>query len=182
VRADVPFAVLPTKEVRAMSTAKVIIVMGSDSDLGVMAVAAETLARLGVPHEVRVASAHRSPDHTRRLVAEAESSGVACFIAGAGGAAHLAGVIAAQTTRPVIGVPLEGSPLHGVDALYATVQMPGGVPVACMAIGKAGAHNGALFAAEILALSDPALAARLAADRQAQATGVEERDRRVRNP
>jgi len=163
-----------------MSTSKVTIVMGSDSDLPVMGVAAETLARLGVPHEVRVASAHRSPDHTRRLVAEAEQAGVACFIVGAGAAAHLAGVIAAETTRPVVGVPLDASPLAGVDALYATVQMPGGIPVACMAIGKAGAKNAALFAAEILALSDPALGERLAADRAAQAAAVAEKDRRVR--
>jgi len=165
-----------------MSTPKVTIVMGSDSDLPVMGVAAEILARLEIPHEVRVASAHRSPDHTRRLVAEAEAAGVACFIVGAGAAAHLAGVIAAETTRPVIGVPLDASALKGVDALYATVQMPGGIPVACMAIGKAGAKNAALFAAEILALSDPPLAARLVADRDAQVAGVEEKDRRVRNP
>ncbi len=162
-----------------MSMPSVTIVMGSDSDLPVMQVAAETLARLEIPHEVRVASAHRSPDHTRRLVAEAEAAGVACFIVGAGAAAHLAGVIAAETVRPVIGVPLDASPLSGVDALYATVQMPGGIPVACMAIGKAGAKNAALFAAELLALSDPALAARLTADRQEQAAAVAEKDRRV---
>lgn len=163
-----------------MSTPKVTIVMGSDSDLPVMGVAAETLAHLGIPHEVRVASAHRSPDHTRRLVAEAEQAGVQCFIVGAGAAAHLAGVVAAETIRPVIGVPLDASPLKGVDALYATVQMPGGIPVACMAIGKAGAKNAALFAAELLALSDPELAGRLRADRDAQAAAVAEKDRRVR--
>jgi len=163
-----------------MSPPKVTIVMGSDSDLPVMGVAAETLTRLEIPHEVRVASAHRSPEHTRRLVAEAEQAGVACFIVGAGAAAHLAGVIAAETTRPVVGVPLDASPLKGVDALYATVQMPGGIPVACMAIGKAGAKNAALFAAEILALADPDLAARLTEERDAQAARVAEKDRRVR--
>lgn len=164
-----------------MSTPKVTIVMGSDSDLPVMEAAADTLARLEIGHEVRVASAHRSPEHTRRLVAEAEAAGVACFIVGAGAAAHLAGVIAAETTRPVIGVPLDASALRGVDALYSTVQMPGGIPVACMAIGKAGAKNAALFVAEILALTDPDLAERLTADRTAQAAAVAEKDRRVRD-
>jgi 5-(carboxyamino)imidazole ribonucleotide mutase len=163
-----------------MSTPLVTIVMGSDSDLPVMQVAAETLATLEVPCELRVSSAHRSPEKTRRLVAEAVERGVQVFIVGAGAAAHLAGVIAADTTRPVIGVPLDGSPLKGVDALYSTVMMPGGIPVASMAIGKAGAKNAALFAAEILALRDPDLAARLTADRRRQAEGVEEKDRKVR--
>jgi len=163
-----------------MSTPLVTIVMGSDSDLPVMQVAAETLATLDVPCELRVSSAHRSPEKTRRLVADAIERGVQVFIVGAGAAAHLAGVIAAETTRPVIGVPLDGSPLKGVDALYSTVMMPGGIPVASMAIGKAGAKNAALFAAEILALRDPALAERLADDRRRQAEGVEEKDRKVR--
>jgi 5-(carboxyamino)imidazole ribonucleotide mutase len=163
-----------------MSTPLVTIVMGSDSDLPVMQIAAETLAHLEVPCELRVSSAHRSPEKTRRLVAEAVGRGVQVLIVGAGAAAHLAGVIAAETTRPVIGVPLDGSPLKGVDALYSTVMMPGGIPVASMAIGKAGAKNAALFAAEILALHDPALAERLAEDRRQQAEGVEGKDRKVR--
>jgi phosphoribosylaminoimidazole carboxylase PurE protein len=163
-----------------MAAPLVTIVMGSDSDLPVMQVAADTLAGLEVPCELRVSSAHRSPAKTRRLVEEAVDAGVQVFIVGAGAAAHLAGVIAAETTRPVVGVPLDGSPLKGVDALYSTVMMPGGIPVATMAIGKAGAKNGALFAAEILALHDPALADRLAAHRRAQADGVEAKDRKVR--
>jgi 5-(carboxyamino)imidazole ribonucleotide mutase len=163
-----------------MSTPLITIVMGSDSDLPVMQVAAETLTALEVPYELRVSSAHRSPEKTRRLVADAAAAGVQIFIVGAGAAAHLAGVIAAETTRPVIGVPLDGSPLKGIDALYSTVMMPGGIPVASMAIGKAGAKNAALFAAEILALRDPALANRLADDRRRQAEAVEEKDRKVR--
>ena len=163
-----------------MSPPRITIVMGSDSDLPVMQVAADTLASLEVPCELRVSSAHRSPEKTRRLVSEAVGRGVQVFIVGAGAAAHLAGVIAAETTRPVIGVPLEGSPLKGVDALYSTVMMPGGIPVASMAIGKAGAKNAALFAAEILALNDPALAERLGEDRRRQAEGVEDKDREVR--
>ena len=133
---------------------KVAIVMGSDSDLMVMQKAADMLKKFGIEYEMTVTSAHRSPERTRSLIKEFESKYIQVIIAGAGGAAHLAGVIAAETILPVIGVPINSSPLHGFDALLATVQMPGGIPVATMAIGEAGAKNAAVFAAQILALSD----------------------------
>ncbi len=157
--------------------AKVMILMGSASDWGTMQETARVLSQLQVPHEVHVASAHRTPERVRRLVAEGEADGVQVFVAGAGMAAHLAGFLAAHTTKPVIGVPLPGGVADGLDALLATVQMPGGVPVATVAVGKAGARNAAFLAAQILALQDPALAERLAQERRASAQAVEEADR-----
>ncbi len=133
---------------------KVLIVMGSDSDLPLMKETGKMLDHFGVPYEMRIASAHRSPELVDEIVSRAEKEGVVAIIAGAGAAAHLAGVIASKTTLPVIGVPIDSSPLKGVDALYATVQMPPGVPVATMAVGKAGAKNAGIFAAQIIASTD----------------------------
>ena len=136
----------------------VLLMMGIDTDLPKMQEAADILRMFEVPYEMRIASAHRSPARTMTLASEASGRGVKIIIAGAGMAAHLAGVVASKTILPVIGVPMPGGALNGVDALYATVQMPGGIPVATMAIGKAGAKNAALFAIQILALSEPHLA------------------------
>jgi phosphoribosylaminoimidazole carboxylase PurE protein len=156
------------------------ILMGSDSDLDVMIEAAKTLKELGVPHELIVTSAHRSPDRTRRYIRSADRRGLKVLIVGAGGAAHLAGVVAAETTLPVIGVPIASSPLSGVDALHSTVQMPSGVPVATMAIGKAGATNAAVFAAQILAVGgDGAVAEKLRGYKKALAEKVAVRSRLV---
>ena len=141
---------------------KVAILMGSDSDWEVMQGASKKLDELGIAHEVRVSSAHRTPQQTADYVQSAPDRGVRVFIAAAGMAAHLAGAVAANTTWPVIGVPLGGSALNGMDSLLATVQMPKGVPVATVAIGSAGAENAALLAAQILAVADEALAAKLA--------------------
>ena len=150
----------------------VAVLMGSESDLGVMRATFEVLDTLGVAWETRITSAHRTPDATHRYVKEAEQRGCAVFIAAAGLAAHLAGAVAGLTTRPVIGVPLEGGPLNGRDALLSTVQMPGGIPVACVAIGKAGAKNAGYLAAQILALADAHLAARVRAERDKTAEAV----------
>lgn len=147
------------KKPSAKARGRVLILMGSESDLPVMGKAADALAELGVLSRMRVASAHRSPAYVAELVAAAEQEGTRVFIAGAGGAAHLAGVVASLTTRPVIGVPM-GSKLSGFDSLLSTVQMPKGVPVATVAIE--GAANAAILAAQILALSDAGLARRLA--------------------
>jgi len=136
---------------------EVAILMGSKSDWDSMQRAAETLRDLGVICEARVLSAHRTPEALAEYVRQAETHGTKVFIAGAGGAAHLAGAVAAQTTRPVLGVPLDSSPLGGLDALLATVQMPAGVPVATFAVGVAGAINAALMAAAILSLGRPEL-------------------------
>jgi phosphoribosylaminoimidazole carboxylase PurE protein len=155
---------------------KVLILMGSDSDLPVLREASGFLAEVGVPHEMRVSSAHRSPERTRDLVTRAERDGVQVFLCAAGMAAHLAGAVAALTTRPVIGIPVDASPLGGLDALLSTVQMPPGIPVATVAIGKPGARNAAILACQILALADGALAARLKNLREAMAEAVEERD------
>ncbi|MGH7381697.1 MAG: 5-(carboxyamino)imidazole ribonucleotide mutase [Candidatus Methylomirabilales bacterium] len=130
------------------------IVMGSDSDFPIMEEAAKALKFFDIPHEVRVMSAHRAPAHVIEYARTALKRGLKVIIAGAGGAAHLAGLIAAETTLPVIGVPIESSPLHGIDALLSTAQMPGGVPVATMAVGKAGAKNAAIFATEIFSIYD----------------------------
>lgn len=143
----------------------VAILMGSDSDLPVMKSTLDTLAAFGVAYEVRISSAHRTPAATAEYVTDADHRGCAVFIAAAGLAAHLAGAVAAHTIRPVIGVPMEGGPLNGFDALLSTVQMPGGIPVASVAIGKAGAKNAAYLAAQILALQDSGLAQRLKDDR-----------------
>jgi phosphoribosylaminoimidazole carboxylase PurE protein len=144
----------------------VAIYMGSDSDLPVMAEAAKQLESLGVAYELEVTSAHRSPERTAQLVRSAPERGVRVFIVGAGAAAHLAGAVAAHTTLPVLGVPLATSDLQGLDALLSTVQMPAGVPVGTLAVGKAGAANAGILAAEILALGDAALAGRLASARR----------------
>lgn len=141
------------------------VLMGSDSDLPVMQEALNVLDALGVATEVRIVSAHRTPDAAREFVSDAQSRGCAVFIAGAGMAAHLAGAVAAHTLRPVIGVPIDSGPLHGFDALLSTVQMPGGIPVATVAIGKAGARNAGFLAAQILALSDEGLGDALASQR-----------------
>jgi len=154
---------------------RVAILMGSASDWEVMKVAADVLDVLGVAHEVRVTSAHRTPDRHRAFVAAAEERGLEVIIAGAGGAAHLAGVTAALTLLPVLGVPIESSPLSGLDALLSTVQMPGGIPVGTLAIGRAGAKNAGLLAAAILARKDPALRVALAAFRRQQTRAVPER-------
>jgi phosphoribosylaminoimidazole carboxylase PurE protein len=136
---------------------KVLILLGSKSDVEVMEEAVRVLSEFGIPHSVTVTSAHRSPARTREIATGAEEKGYSIIIAGAGAAAHLAGVIAGETLLPVIGVPLAGSPLLGIDSLLSTAQMPGGIPVATMAVGKAGAQNAGYLAAQILALSDPAL-------------------------
>ena len=162
-----------------MAGEKVLIVMGSDSDLPVMEEAAKALAEFGIAHGTHVASAHRTPEKAAKLAAEAKGKGVKVLIAGAGYAAHLAGALAANTTLPVIGVPLEASSLKGIDALLSTVQMPAGMPVATVAIGKAGARNAGILAAEILALSDDALAKKLADFRKKMADKVEEADKKL---
>jgi 5-(carboxyamino)imidazole ribonucleotide mutase len=155
---------------------KVLILVGSDSDLPVLEEATNFLDEVEVPYGIRVSSAHRSPDRTRRLVSEAEAAGVRVFICAAGMAAHLAGAVAAATVRPVIGVPIDASTLGGLDALLSTVQMPPGIPVATMGIGKAGARNAAILACQILALSDGALSERLTKLRQDMARAVEVKD------
>jgi len=152
----------------------VLILMGSDSDLGTMKAACEVLDRLQVRWEMTVASAHRSPGRVQRLVDEAPGRGVKVFIAGAGAAAHLAGMIAAHTTRPVIGVPIDSSPLSGFDALLSTVQMPPGVPVATVSVGRSGATNAAVLAAQILALGDSELDRRLSEYKKSLAEKVEQ--------
>ncbi len=159
-----------------MDNPQVLIVMGSDSDLPVMEEGAKVLAEFGVPCEIRISSAHRSPERTAKLAAEAAGRGVKVVIAGAGMAAHLAGVMAAETTLPVIGVPMGGGALGGVDALYSTVQMPGGIPVATMAIGRAGAKNAGIFAVQILALGDQRLATALREYRERMAEEVAAKD------
>lgn len=151
---------------------KVLILMGSKSDAEVMGEVSRTLSGLGVPCTTTVASAHRSPGRTQKLAREAEEQGYSVIIAGAGAAAHLAGVVAAETVLPVIGVPLASSPLSGLDSLLSTAQMPGGVPVATMAVGKAGAQNAAYLAAQILALSDPKLKKKLKDRRRRMAEAV----------
>ena len=155
---------------------QVLIMMGSDSDLAVMREATDILDRFGVPWEMRISSAHRSPVRTMAFASEAAGRGIRVIIAGAGMAAHLAGVIAAKTTLPVIGVPMPGGALNGVDALYSTVQMPGGIPVATMAIGKPGAKNAGLFAVQVLALTDGRLADALHEYRRAMEQEMEAKD------
>ncbi len=155
------------------------IVMGSDSDLPVMEKAAKTLRELNIPYEMMISSAHRSPKKTAQLAREAEGRGLKVLIAGAGAAAHLAGVLAAETTLPVIGVPIDSSSLKGLDSLLAMVQMPSGIPVATMALGAAGAKNAAVLAAQILALNSPVLAASLKAFKEGLEKEVEEKDRKV---
>lgn len=138
------------------------ILMGSDSDYEIMAEAARALKGFGIPYEMLVSSAHRSPERTAGYARQARERGIRALIIGAGAAAHLAGVVSAETTLPVIGVPIDSSALKGLDALLATVQMPAGIPVATMAIGKAGARNAGIFAAQLLGATDDQLAAKLA--------------------
>ncbi len=159
-----------------MSNHFVAIIMGSDSDLPLLENTMKILKDLGITYEARVASAHRTPDEVSAYVQDAEKRGCQVFIGAAGLAAHLAGAIAARTTRPVIGIPCDGGPLNGVDALYSTVQMPGGIPVATVAVGKAGAKNAAYLAAQIMALSDPELDERVKADRKAASEQVKAKD------
>ena len=151
--------------------------MGSDSDAEVMSQAAAALEEVGIGYEFTVASAHRSPQRTHTIVTEAEKNGAAVFIAGAGMAAHLPGVVASLTTKPVIGVPLSGSALQGLDALLAIVQMPPGIPVATVAIG--GARNAGVLAAQIIAASDAALAQKLREQRTTMAEGVAKKSKKV---
>lgn len=146
-----------------MTPLDVLILMGSDSDAPIMSAAGEALTEFGLTWEMTVASAHRSPARVTRLIAEAHTRGVKVFVIGAGAAAHLAGVVAAHTTKPVIGVPIDSSALKGMDALLSTVQMPPGVPVATVAIGKPGATNAGVLAAQMIALGDAAMAAKLVA-------------------
>ena len=162
------------------STPLVGIVMGSDSDWGVMQEATSVLKELEIPFDVTVSSAHRSPERTAEYGRSARASGLKVIIAGAGAAAHLAGSIAAVTTLPVIGVPLDSSSLKGMDALLATVQMPAGVPVATMAIGTAGAKNAAILAAQILATTDPEMEARLEAYKEHLAAQVAQKAEAMR--
>lgn len=161
---------------------QVLILMGSDSDAAIMGAAGEVLTGLGVSWEMTVASAHRSPERVMRLVREAPARGVRIFIVGAGAAAHLAGVVAAHTTFPVIGVPIDSSALKGLDALLSTVQMPPGVPVATVAIGKPGATNAGVLAAQILALGDAGVEQRLKAYKAELAEKVEAAARRLERP
>ena len=156
--------------------ARVLVLMGSDSDWPVMSAARDALAEHGVEAEVHVSSAHRTPERTGRLAREAAGRGVRIIICGAGAAAHLAGVVAAESELPVLGVPLAASDLSGLDALFSTAQMPGGVPVGTLAIGKAGAKNAGLLAARIIGLADPAVAAKVRAAREKMAREVEAKD------
>ena len=161
------------KEIRLL----VSVVMGSDSDLPIMKEAIKVLEEFGVPHEVFLTSAHRSPQRTSSFAGGAAKRGIKVIIVGAGAAAHLAGVIASQTELPVIGVPIDATPLRGLDALLSTVQMPGGIPVATMAIGKAGAKNAAIMAIRILALKDDGLRKKLNAHTESMAREIEEKQK-----
>jgi 5-(carboxyamino)imidazole ribonucleotide mutase len=164
-----------------MANPLVVLLMGSDSDLPTVKEACAVLQSFAVPFEAHVLSAHRSPEDLVAFVHKAEEAGVRVFIAAAGGAAHLAGVVAAHTTRPVIGIPIQTSSLGGLDSLLSTVQMPGGVPVATMAIGAGGARNAGLFAVQILALGDPSLAAKLQEHRTKQAEQVRQKDKKIQS-
>ena len=157
----------------------VAVVMGSDSDLPVMSETTRILGEFGITHEVLIVSAHRTPERCRRFASGAAGRGIKVIVAGAGRAAHLAGVIAAHTTLPVIGVPLDAG-MNGLDALLSTAQMPGGVPVACMALGKAGAKNAGLLAVAILALGDAGLARKLVAYRAGMAREVEQKSKALK--
>lgn len=158
---------------------KVAIIMGSDSDLSVMSEAAKILEGNNVPHEVKILSAHRSPDDAARFAKSARKKGLKVIIAGAGGAAHLAGVIASHTTLPVIGVPMETGELKGIDSLFSTVQMPSGIPVATVTIGKTGAKNAALLALQILSLSDRRIEKRLEAFRKSLVEAIRQKNKKL---
>ncbi len=163
-----------------MSKPLVSIVMGSDSDLEIMREAGKALEGFGIAYEIDVTSAHRSPDRTAEYARRASGRGIRVIIAGAGGAAHLAGVIAAHTTLPVIGVPIPSTSLNGMDSLLATVQMPAGIPVATVAIGKPGATNAGILAAQILAVADSIIAQKLEAHKAKLAQSVEEKSRKLK--
>lgn len=154
----------------------VAVLMGSDSDLPVMQATLDVLAKFGVAHEVKITSAHRTPAATHHYVKDAEQRGCEVFIAAAGLAAHLAGTVAGLTVKPVIGVPMDAGPLNGMDALLSTVQMPGGIPVACVAIGKAGAKNAGYLAVQILAANHAALRDRLRQEREENAAAIQAKD------
>jgi 5-(carboxyamino)imidazole ribonucleotide mutase len=154
------------------SSLQVAVIMGSKSDWETMRLTSETLGKLGISHESKVLSAHRAPDALVDYIAQTETRGVQVFVAGAGGAAHLGGVIASKTQLPVLGVPMQSKALQGLDSLLSIVQMPKGIPVGSLAIGNAGAVNAALLAAAILALADPALAKRLRTYREEQTRAV----------
>ena len=164
---------------KAGSTPAVGIVMGSDSDLEVMKAASAVLQQFDIPYEMTVASAHRSPRRAAEFASSADKRGIKVIIAGAGHAAHLAGVLAAHTSLPIVGVPIDSSCLQGLDSLLSTVQMPPGIPVATMAIGKSGARNAGIFAAQILALSDPGLAEKLSRFKEDMALKVDQKARKV---
>ena len=163
-----------------MTKPLVAIVMGSDSDLEIMREAGKALDNFGIPHEIDIMSAHRSPARTIEFARGAAGRGLRVIIAGAGGAAHLAGVIAAETTLPVIGVPLAATPLAGFDSLLAIVQMPAGIPVATVAVGKAGATNAGILAAQILATHDPELEKKMQQHKRKLAEGVEEKSKKLK--
>jgi 5-(carboxyamino)imidazole ribonucleotide mutase len=171
--------IIPIQGTGVSMNPKVLIVMGSDSDCPVLEETAKILKQFDISYEMRIASAHRSPRKTADLVEGAAARGIQVIIAAAGLAAHLPGVVAAGTILPVIGVPMDGGPLNGMDALYSIIQMPGGIPVATTAIGKPGAKNAALLAAQILALHDTVLTEKLIAFRQQMAQEVEEKDRQL---
>ena len=158
----------------------VAIIMGSDSDLPTMKEAGKVLSEFSLPFEIKVLSAHRSPDLTKNYVKRADKKGIKIIIAGAGGAAHLAGVVASHTVLPVIGVPMETSQLKGIDSLFSTVQMPSGVPVACMSIGKSGAKNAALLAVEILALNDSGARKKLKNFKASLVKSIKEKNKRLK--
>ncbi|MFT7650935.1 MAG: 5-(carboxyamino)imidazole ribonucleotide mutase [Limisphaerales bacterium] len=159
----------------------VAILMGSESDWPVMKSTTAVLKDLGITFEVRVSSAHRTPAETQSYIADAEARRCGVFICAAGMAAHLAGAVAAHTVRPVIGVPIDSGPLQGFDALLSTVQMPGGIPVATVAVGKAGAKNAGYLAAQILSLSEPGLVEKLVADRDANREKIAAQNQSVQN-
>ncbi|MBS24038.1 MAG: 5-(carboxyamino)imidazole ribonucleotide mutase [Gammaproteobacteria bacterium] len=164
-----------------MSEPFVAILMGSENDLPVMQAGADVLKQLGINYEIKVTSAHRTPTATQQYIGDAVERGCQVFICGAGLAAHLAGATAAHTTKPVIGVPIDAGPLQGLDSLLSTVQMPGGIPVATVAIGKAGAKNAGYLAAQILSLSDSELAERVRAERAANAEKVQAQDQALQD-
>ena len=164
-----------------MSEPFVAILMGSENDLPVMQAGADVLKQLGINYEIKVTSAHRTPTATQQYIGDAVERGCHVFICGAGLAAHLAGATAAHTTKPVIGVPIDAGPLQGLDSLLSTVQMPGGIPVATVAIGKAGAKNAGYLAAQILSLSDSNLAERVRAERTANAEKVQAQDQALQD-
>ena len=163
-----------------MSKPQVSIVMGSDSDLDIMREAGKALEEFGIQYEIDVTSAHRSPDRTADYARKASGRGIKVIIAGAGGAAHLAGVMAAHTTLPVIGVPIPSTSLNGMDSLLATVQMPAGIPVATVAIGKPGATNAGILAAQIIGLASAAIDKKLTAHKEKLANGVEEKSKKLK--